>query len=186
MDNLNQLIAENLKALRAERSLSLDAVAKLSGVSKSMLGQIERGEVNPTISTVWRIANGMKVSFSSLVTKAQDDAEIIARSEVEPLIEDGGRVRNYPTFPFDAERGFEMYAVEIDPGGYLHADAHSVGTQEFITLHAGQLAVRVAQEEHLLAQGDSLRFKADVAHSYHNPGTETASLGMVLCYTRVP
>jgi transcriptional regulator with XRE-family HTH domain len=185
VDNLSELIGENLKRLRAEGGLSLDAVAKLSGVSKSMLGQIERGEVNPTISTVWRIANGLKVSFSSLVTRAQDDAEIIARADVEPLIEDAGRVRNYPLFPFDAERGFETYAIDIDPGGYLQADAHIAGTQEFITLHAGRLAMRVAEEEHLLGHGDAMRFKADVPHSYHNPGAETASLSLVIHYPRV-
>ena len=71
MEHLNQLIGENLKRLRAEKALSLDAVAKLSGVSKSMLGQIERGEVNPTISTMWRIASGLKVSFTALVTRAE-------------------------------------------------------------------------------------------------------------------
>lgn len=185
MDHLNQIIGENLKRLRADKGLSLDAVAKLSGVSKSMLGQIERGEVNPTISTVWRIANGLKVSFTSLVTRAQGDSEIVARSEVEPLVEDGGKVRNYPVFPFDAERGFEMYAVEIDGGGYLQAEAHSAGTQEFLTLHSGQLSVRVADEEHLLGRGDSMRFKADAPHSYHNPGAESASISMVIHYPHV-
>jgi transcriptional regulator with XRE-family HTH domain len=185
MENLNQLIAENLKRLRADKGLSLDAVAKLSGVSKSMLGQIERGEVNPTISTVWRIANGLKVSFTSLVTGAQNDSEIVTRGDLEPLVEDAGKVRNYPIFPFDAERGFEMYSVDIDPGGYLQADPHTPGSQEFLTLHAGQLAIRVGEEEHLLEHGDSMRFKADVPHSYHNPGAETASISMVIHYPRV-
>jgi transcriptional regulator with XRE-family HTH domain len=185
MEHLNQLVGENLKRIRADKGLSLDAVAKLSGVSKSMLGQIERAEVNPTISTLWRIANGLKVSFTALVTRPQDESEIVARSEIEPLVEDGGKVRNYPVFPFDAERGFEMYYVEFDAGAYLHADAHSSGTQEFITLHAGQLAVRVAEEEHVLGCGDSIRFKADAPHSYHNPGAETISLTMVIHYPRV-
>lgn len=185
MDNLSQLIGGNLKRLRAENGLSLDAVAKLSGVSKSMLGQIERGEVNPTMSTLWRITNGLKVSFSSLVTRPQDESEIIARADVEPLVEDSGKIRNYPVFPFDAERGFEMYAVDIDPGGYLQAEGHIAGTQEFITLHAGQLAIRFAEEEHLLGCGDSIRFKADTVHSYHNPGAETVKLSMVICYPRV-
>ena len=185
MDSLNQLIGENLKRIRAEKGLSLDAVAKLSSVSKSMLGQIERGEVNPTISTVWRIANGLKVSFTSLVTRAQDGSEIVRRSELEPLVEDGGKVRNFPVFPFDAERGFEMYFVEIDPGGYLPADAHNIGTQEFLTLHAGRLAVRAAEEEHVLGKGDSLRFRADVTHSYHNPGAEMVSMSMVIHYPHV-
>jgi XRE family transcriptional regulator, regulator of sulfur utilization len=185
VENLNQLIGENLKRLRADKGLSLDAVAKLSGVSKSMLGQIERGEVNPTISTIWRIAGGLKVSFTVLVTRAEDDSEIVTRGDVEPLVEDGGKVRNFPVFTFDAERGFEMYQVEIDQGGYLQADAHTTGTQEFITLHAGQLAIRVAEDEYLLGRGDSIRFKADVPHSYHNAGSEMASMSMVIHYPRI-
>ncbi len=184
MEHLNQLIGENLKRLRADAGLSLDAVAKLSGVSKSMLGQIERAEVNPTISTLWRIANGLKISFSVLVTRAQEDSEVVRRSETEPLIEGSGAIRNYPVFTFDAERGFETYAVEIDSGGYLQADAHISGTQEFITLHVGELVIRVAEEEHALARGDSIRFRADVPHSYHNPGAGTASMSMVIHYPR--
>jgi transcriptional regulator with XRE-family HTH domain len=185
MDHLNQLIGGNLKRLRTEKGLSLDAVAKLSGVSKSMLGQIERGEVNPTISTVWRIASGLKVSFSALVIRAQDDSEVVTRDQVEPLIEDSGLFRNYPVFPFDAERGFEMYAIQVDPGGYLQAEPHSAGTQEFLTVHTGELSVRVGDDEHLLKTGDSIRFKADAPHSYHNPGAETAAVGMVIAYPRM-
>ncbi len=185
MENLNQLIGENLKRLRTEMALSLDAVAKLSGVSKSMLGQIERGDVNPTISTVWRIANGLKVSFTALVMRAQDDSEVVTRGEVEPLVEDGGKCRNYPAFPFDAERGFETYAIEIDSGGYLQAEPHTAGTQEYLTLLAGELAVRIAEEEYHLHRGDSIRFKADVPHAYHNPGTEMTSMSMVIQYPRV-
>ena len=184
MENLNKLIGENQKRLRGEKGLSLDALARLSGVSKSMLGQIERGEVNPTISIVWRIANGLKVSFTSIVTPAKDESELVRRADVEPLVEDGGWVRNYPVFPFDPERGFETYSVEVEPGGYLQADAHGTGTQEFLTVHVGRLVVRVDNEEHLLGRGDSLRFKADVPHSYHNPGTETALMGMVINYPR--
>jgi XRE family transcriptional regulator, regulator of sulfur utilization len=186
VDHLNRLISENLKRVRAEKGLSLDAVAKASGVSKSMLGQIERGEVNPTVSTMWRIANGLKVSFTSLMTRPHDDTEVVSRAGLQPLFEDGGKVRNYTIFPFDADRGFEIYVVEWDAGGYLHADAHPAGTQEYITLHTGQLVIRVGDEEHLLGAGDSIRFKADQPHAYHNPGESTGTMTMVIHYPRVP
>ncbi len=184
MEHLNQIIGENLKRIRVDKALSLDAVAKLSGVSKSMLGQMERGEVNPTISTVWRIANGLKVSFSSLVSRPQQDFELVRRADVEPLLESDGHIRNYPAFPFDAERGFEMYTVEMDPGGYLQADAHSPGTEEFITVCGGELSLRVADEEYSLGLGDSIRFRCDVPHAYHNPAAEKNRLSMVIHYPR--
>ena len=85
MENINEVVAENLKHLRTEKKLSLDSVAKLSGVSKSMLGQIERGDVNPTISTVWKIANGLKISFTDLMHRAEAAMERIDIKEVQPL-----------------------------------------------------------------------------------------------------
>ena len=76
LENIGHIVAENLKRLREERKLSLDAVAKCSGVSKSMLGQIERGVTNPTISTLWKIANGLKISFTSLMMRPETDVEV--------------------------------------------------------------------------------------------------------------
>lgn len=58
-------IANQLKNLRKSRGLSLDATAQLTGVSKAMLGQIERGESSPTIATLWKIASGLEASFSA-------------------------------------------------------------------------------------------------------------------------
>ena len=64
---LNEVIATNLKRIRTAKKMSLDNVANLTGVSKSMLGQIERGDSSPTITTIWKITNGLKISFSSLM-----------------------------------------------------------------------------------------------------------------------
>ena len=65
--DITNTIAANAKRIREEKKLTLDAAASATGVSRSMLAQIEKGEVNPTISVVWKIANGYKVSFTSLV-----------------------------------------------------------------------------------------------------------------------
>ena len=67
MDNV---LGSNLRKLRTERGLSLDETSKLTGVSKAMLGQVERGESSPTVSTLWKIAAGLKVTFSSLMAAA--------------------------------------------------------------------------------------------------------------------
>ena len=63
--DVNNIIALNAKALREQRRLTLDAAAEATGVSRSMLAQIEKGDVNPTISVLWKIANGYKVSFTA-------------------------------------------------------------------------------------------------------------------------
>lgn len=182
MDNLNYIIAENLKKHREEKKLSLDNVSKLSGVSKSMLGQIERGEVNPTVSTVWKIANGLKISFTELMSRPEIDIEIVDKAQIQPLIEDEGRFRNFPVFPFDNTRRFEMYSLEIDAGGKLEAEAHPLGTQEFITVFSGEAAISLNGENYIVGKGNSIRFKADSPHSYVNIGHETCSLSMVIYY----
>lgn len=182
MDKLNIVIAENLKRLREDRKLSLDNVAKLSGVSKSMLGQIERGEVNPTVSTIWKISNGLKISFTQLMSRPEADIEFVDKSEIEPLVEDNGRFRNYPVFPFDSTRRFEMYLVEIDAGGQLNAEAHLQGTQEFITVFSGEVTINANSENYVIAAGNSIRFKADSPHGYENTGRQICSLSMVIYY----
>lgn len=184
MQDINAALADNLKRLREERRLSLDAVARACGVSKSMLAQIERGDVNPTISTVWKIANGLKLSFTTLITRPETNADIVRRADLTPLLEDGGRYRIFPMFLFGSGRRFEMYAVELDPGSRLEAEPHPEGTEELITVFAGSLAVTTRGETLSVSAGDSLRFKADTAHAYANAGNVLCQLSMVIHYPR--
>ncbi len=184
MENINLVISENLKKIRENRKLSLDALSKLSGVSKSMLGQIERGEVNPTISTVWKIANGLKISFTEVMSRPEKDYEVIERESIAPLLEDGGKYRNFPIVPFNSERRFEMYRLELDAGSELQAQPHPEGTQEFITSFSGELNVRVNGENLVIKNGDSLRFYADRPHSYKNTGNEVCLLSLIIYYPK--
>lgn len=182
LDKLNLIMAENLKRLRENRKLSLDNVAKLSGVSKSMLGQIERGEVNPTVSTVWKISNGLKISFTQLMSRPEADIELVDKAEITPLVEDDGKFRNFPVFPFDSERRFEMYLLEIEGGSHLNAEAHPQGTQEFITVFSGEVTVSINNQDFIVTTGNSIRFKSDSPHGYKNTGNGICSLSMVIYY----
>ena len=182
MDSINSIVSTNLKRLREEKKMSLDAVAKVSDVSKSMLGQIERGEVNPTISTVWKISNGLKISFSELLSRPEAEYEVIDVAFIEPLLEDGGRYRNYPVFPYDANRRFEMLYIELDAGSHLDAEAHPAGTQELILVVSGTLAVHVNDEVLTASDRNAIQFRADRAHQYRNTGTDMCRLSMVIFY----
>lgn len=182
MENISAVFAENLKALRVKKKLSLDKVAELTGVSKTMLGQIERGESNPTLNTVWKIANGLKISFTSLIHQQQPDTVVITREDVQAISEDQGRYRIYPYFPFEESRRFEMYTIEIDRGGYVSADPHGEGTEELITVFDGEVTIRIEHEEFTIREGESIKFKADRDHAYHNSGDTLTRLSMVIYY----
>lgn len=182
LEDINAVLAENLRRMRENRRLSLDAVARLTGVSKSMLGQIERGEVNPTVSTMWKIAGGLKVNFTALFQREQERAEELDIGSITPLLEDEGRYRDYPLFTTGDGRPFEILYIEIDPGSGLEAEPHPEGTQEFITVHSGAVEVYVDGETHCAAPNRALRFTADRPHGYKNPSNDVCRMTMVVFY----
>ncbi len=180
--DVNRTVAGNLKAQRERRRLSLDQLAQLSGVSKSMLGQIERGEVNPTISVLWKIAGGLKVSFSSLIERESLSVEVVRKGDVTALYSDDGLYLNLPVFPFEEGRKFEQYRIEVQPHGRLDAQAHLMGTEEYVMVFTGELVVTADGVRAHLQPGDAIRFLADVPHSYENPGDVRSDLSMTLYY----
>ena len=180
MDSMNTIVAKNMKRLREENKLSMDELAKLSGVSKSMLAQIERGDGNPTISTLWKISNGMKVPFDALTVRPKSLYEIVKPSEIQPLLEDGGKVKNYSLFPDDENRRFAVYYLELDRESYWESEPHLKGTTEFITIFAGKIEICADGHKFEVEKGESIRFKADTVHSYKNIGDEQVILHMIL------
>lgn len=182
--DVTKLVAGNAKRIREEKKLTLDAAAALTGVSRSMLAQIEKGEVNPTISVLWKMANGYKVSFTSLVEDGETPVSVLRGADTAPLSEDGGRYRNYPLFPFDETTGFETYRIVIEAGGALSAQPHLKGAVEYITVFFGEVCITAGDTQVTLHKGDSIRFAADTPHAYENSGSETAELSMLIHYGR--
>lgn len=88
----------------------------------------------------------------------------------------------YPSFPFQEDRRFEVYTVEIEKEGILSSDPHRKGTEEFITVFAGELTIRVNEYEYSLKNGDAIRFKADRPHTYYNSGESLARISMTIYY----
>ena len=182
MDPIQSAISLNLKHIREERGLSLDQVSKLSGVSKSMLGQIERGVVSPTISTLWKISNGLKVHCSELMQRPEVEVEVVEHQSLKPLVENDGKYRNYPVFGFTQERPFEIFYIEIDSGGSLDSERHPPGTQEFLTVFSGCLELTSGGQSFTVKAGSSIRFQAEQPHQYRSVGDEMCRLSMVISY----
>jgi transcriptional regulator with XRE-family HTH domain len=180
--DINFSVSQNIKQIREQKKLTLDAAASATGVSRSMLAQIEKGDANPTIAVLWKIANGYKVSFTSLVEQPPQAAAVLPASAAQPIIGDDGRYINYPAFAFDERRGFETYRIVIAPGGRLCAEPHMAGTEEYVTVFSGEVEITAAENAFALGKGDSIRFLADVPHSYRNTGADEAQLSMLLYY----
>jgi len=182
MENLNFVISQNLKRIREDMHWSLDKLSQETGVSKSMLGQIERGESNPTVATVWKISNGLKVSFTTLLNHPREDAEVVRAEDVDIMIEDGGKYKVYAYFNYESSQKFESYKIEILSGGKLFSEPHSKGTVEYVTVFDGRLTLTVEDKIYHLNQGDAIHFKSDKTHQYENNSEEKVRLNMIVYY----
>ncbi len=182
--SINLAVSKNIKEIREQKKLTLDMAANLTGVSRSMLAQIERGDANPTISVLWKIANGYKVAFTTLVEEKSDSTNIIYLNEEESIIENDGKYINYPVFKFNEESKFETYFIKIIKEGNLEAEPHLPYTKEYITVFKGEVEISVLDEKYILKKGDSISFNADVYHSYKNIGDKEVLLNMILHYNK--
>ena len=167
LDRLNILVSENIKRIRQEKNLSLGDLAKLSDVSKSMLAQIERGEGNPTLSTLWKIANGMQVSFNTLIAQPKLPYKVTKLAEIEPILDMNGELKNYSLFS-DIENNFSVYQIEVGKEISWISEAHLHGTAEFVIVIQGTLEIKLEEKTFILKKGENLWFKADVPHGYCN------------------
>lgn len=168
--DISEVLGQNLKRLRTERNLSLGALAERSGVSKMMLSQIERGDSNPTVNTLWKIVNGLGVTYSALMERQAPEATVV-RAEDAPthVTEDGGyRLSCY--FPNAPERDFEIYHDVIDPGCLHETQGHGEGTEEFVYVTDGAFVMSVGGEDYRLGRGDAIHFDASQPHAYRNDG----------------
>lgn len=182
MDEMSYMISANLKQIRKEKKLSLDMVSEMTGVSKSMLGQIERGESSPTIATLWKIATGLHISFTALLEGQEKETEIITKADVVPLYSDEGHFRLFPFFPYDDTRRFEHVYIELDVGSVSCSAPHETGTEEFMIVTQGAVRLKVGEKEYEIKEGNAIGYAADHPHEYANVGEGLARLCMVIYY----
>jgi len=158
-------LAEALRAARKARGLSLEAVARLSGVSRSMVSQIERGESSPTVATLWNLTQALQVDFAGLLAGRGAGGIDVIRAEAAPVIAVRGvGVTIRILSPPESVGSHEVYELVFAPGGVLDSAAHSPGCREHLTVIAGQLALDSGGDTAVLGPGDTARYGADRAH----------------------
>lgn len=164
-DAILSLLPARLKEARRAQGLSLDAVAKLSGVSRSMVSQIERGESSPTIATLWNLTRALQVDFAGLLDDSPSDQIELLRNADVPSIENRGAgcTIRILSAPEDAGR-HEVYELRFAEGGVLDSAPHRRGAREHLTVIDGKLRVTSGGATEKIGQGDTARYSADVAH----------------------
>lgn len=170
MDEQNKLnVGTVIRAERQKLGLSLSEAEKRTGVSKAMLGQIEREESSPTLSTVWKIAVGLHIPISTLLTQNESaEYRVTALSDLKPVSEKHGKIRVYSLFPFDPVVGLDYLYIEIQPGMYYPSTGHTNAQAEYVVVTQGELTMHIAGKPYCLKTGDSISFAGGEEHGYEN------------------
>ena len=175
-------VGQNLRRLRNSLGLSLDEASKLTGVSKAMLGQIERGESSPTISTLWKISSGLKVNFTSLLDDEQNELVLVKKDDIKAIKEEEGKMVLYPIFQFSSKSGVDVFLVELDPGCKHISAAHKNVLEEMVLVIEGTLTLKVEKEIYEIKAGNSFKFDGSLNHTYMNKGNEKVAFHNIEIY----
>ena len=169
-----------LKAVRAQAGLSLAQAAERTGVSKAMLGQIERGESSPTIATLWKLSKGFRQPLSAFLHLAPQDGQ-------PPVpVSFPGEITVQTVFPFDPLYGSETFLITLEPGQAHVSQPHAPGVVEDVVVTAGQIEVLQGEAWAVCPPAKGLRFAADQLHGYRNDTSEPAQFLNVMHYPTLP
>lgn len=174
--DIHDRLAASLREARKARGLSLDAVAKLSGVSRSMVSQIERGESSPTVATLWNLTQALQVDFAGLLEGRPAPGIDVTRAAAAPVIARSPGIRIRILSPAEAVGEHEVYDLAFAAGAAMISDPHSVGCREHLTVIDGEMTVVSGDEEEHLGPGDTARYAADRPHAIRANGAARAIL----------
>ena len=182
---LNENLGKRVKKLRGDRGWSLEELANVSGVSRSMLSEIEREKANPTLTVTFRIARAFGLTLQELIESAEASAskiQVIRASDRAQVFRSDkhGEIRTLS--PLNLEKDVEFYEVTLKPGGALRSQPHFEGTREFLTVEEGSVRIESDQDTDELTKGDSGTYRADVPHAIINTGKSTALVFLVVIY----
>ena len=182
-DGIGLRVANNLQRLRSKRQLSLDALARVSSVSRAMLAQIESGRSVPSIRVLCKIARGLKVSVAAFLEQREcAGVTVLPARESKRLVSASGAFVSRALYPYDTAHQAEFYELRIGPLGEEHSEGHGPGVRENLVVAQGALEISINEERFLLSTGDSIMFYADQPHRYRNPVDSEAVAYLVVTH----
>jgi transcriptional regulator with XRE-family HTH domain len=189
--DLNQRIADRVRELRSHRGFSLDALASKSGVSRSMISVVERGESNATAVVLERLAAGLGVTLASLFDAPKGTAPTprgpVARRADQPQWRDpaSGYVRRNVSPP-EPQQPMQIVEVHFPPGARVAFETgRDTRVYQQIWVLSGTMDITVGTERHRLSEGDCLAMQLDSPTMFHNPTRKTARYAVVLTVENV-
>ncbi|HEY8160940.1 MAG: helix-turn-helix domain-containing protein [Methylocystis sp.] len=178
---LSGQLGATIQRLRKAYNLSLSELSQQSGVAKSIISQIERNETNPTLATIWRLAQALDVSIERVLQTTEDEPflEKTSKADTPILVSDDGKCRLAIIGWIKTVEWLQVYELCADPGGALESDAHQRGSVESLSVREGELDVEVGGARETVKAGETLRYRCDRPHIIRNRGKTQAQATMV-------
>ncbi|MBI2962375.1 MAG: helix-turn-helix transcriptional regulator [Deltaproteobacteria bacterium] len=185
---LGAAVGKSVARHRAARGWTLERLAERSGTRPALLRALEQGQGVPSLRAIWHLATALEVPFGALLagtvlSRAADPDFRIQRSGQGHVISSAdGLFRSRPLFAEGDPRAPEVYELTLAAGCREDAAPHAPRTFEHLAMVRGRLVVRCAEAAAEIGPGDALFFRADLPHSYENPGGEDAVAHLVMTY----
>jgi transcriptional regulator with XRE-family HTH domain len=165
MDDPRQQVGTRIRDLRMSRRMTLSDLARESGVAKATLSNIEAGEANPTLDTLWQLSRALRAPLGSFFGEPRPDLKVVHPHEMQDVSGEALRGRIASMFDVDASR-IEVFVGTFVKGRVHRSPAHQHGVVEHVLIHRGSLRLGPKGKEVELQAGDYMRMEADRPHSY--------------------
>lgn len=174
-------LGNRLSSLRKRKNMTLDDLSAKSGVSKSILSQIERDLSNPTVTTISRISDalGEKLSDFFLKIEAGEVNSIESSKETPSITSKDGLCELNILGAGETVNWLQWYLLEMKPKGVLDSKSHGPKTFENLTVIDGQIEVVCGTSKEKLSKGDTFRFQSNKEHSIKNISKQKTQVLMV-------
>ena len=174
---LNRAVAENIKRIRKSKKLSMERLAAEAGVSRSMLGQIERGEANPSVGILGKLAKALKVPAEVLLENDDFESLLLSRElDNKPQRLDGGKAVLRRSFPYDDATRQESFFLDLYISAKYEPEPSVPGCVCHATVMSGTVSLTAEDQPFQLLERDALRFAADRPYAFENMTSSTARL----------
>jgi transcriptional regulator with XRE-family HTH domain len=175
-------LGENVRQLRASRGLTQAQIARLASLPRATWAHLETGAANPTLAVLERVAGALSVTLEELVQAPRAAVQHYPRGTLPTRLRGAVEVRRL--LP-DAIPGMEIERMALPARARLTGVPHTPGTREYFACESGAIELVAAGERWTLEPGDTVAFRGDQRHSYHNPGAVRAVGYSVVVLARV-
>ena len=174
-------VGKSIRKIRNDKNLSLEELASKTKISRITLAKIEHGEANPTLNIMWKICNALSIPLAELFS-INEEIKLSKANNSISIESNDKSFRIELMFRQESSTPTEFYRTYLSKDGAIFTEEHTKGSIEVATVMKGKISITINDEEFILNEFDSLKFKADQKHSYKNLSTSESVIHLSVIY----